>query len=131
MKKIFAFAALAVATFAGAAFAADAFSIAVSGGKGKANEKVTSVVKVTPKGDYHINAEFPHKITLTLPEGVSADDVKVKGIVENDHMLSFKVVTTSAAAGKKDISAQVRFAVCTDATCEPQTAGVTIPVEAK
>ncbi|HRI66730.1 MAG TPA: hypothetical protein PK156_20935 [Polyangium sp.] len=130
MKKIIAFAALAVATFTGAAFAAN-YSISVNGGKGKANEKITSVVRVTAQGDYHINKEFPHKVSLSLPEGVAADDVKVKGVVENDHQLVFNIATTSSAAGKKDISADVRFAVCTETTCEPQTEKVSISVEAK
>jgi hypothetical protein len=57
MKKIFAIAALSVATFAGAAFAAEGYSISVSAGKGKAKEKVTSVITVKSQGVYHINKE--------------------------------------------------------------------------
>lgn len=131
MKKIVAFAALAVATFAGAAFAAEGYSIAVTSGKGKANEKITSVIKIKSDGKYHINKEFPHKVTLTAPEGVTLESPKVKGSVESETALSFAVVTTSAAAGKKDISAEIRFAVCTDTTCEPKTETVKLSVEAK
>lgn len=130
MKKIFAFAALAVATFAGAAFAAEGYSLSVSPGKGKANEKITSVIKVNSKGAYHINKEYPHKVTLTAPEGVSLESAKVKGSVDSETSLSFTVVSTSSDAGKKDIAAEVKFAVCTETTCEPQVAKVTLSVEA-
>lgn len=131
MKKMIAFAALAVATFAGAAFANEGFTISVNGGKGKANEKVTSVITIKSQGEYHINKEFPHKVTVTAPEGVTVESAKVKGNVDSDTQLSFKVVTTSSAAGKKDISASIRFAVCTETTCNPQDEKVTITVESK
>jgi hypothetical protein len=131
MKKIVAFAALAVATFAGAAFAAEGYSISVNGGKGKANEKITSVIKVTSKGAYHINKEYPHKVTLTAPEGVTVESAKVKGNVDSETQLSFVVTSTSSGAGKKDISAEVKFAVCTETTCEPAVEKVTVSVESK
>lgn len=131
MKKIVAFAALAVATFTGAAFAAEGYSLVVNGGKGKANEQVTSVIKVTSKGAYHINKEYPHKVTLTAPEGVTVESAKVKGNVASETQLSFVVKSTSAAAGKKEIAAEIKFAVCTETTCEPAVEKVTLSVEAK
>lgn len=130
MKKIFAFAALAVATFTGAAFAAEGYSISVQAGKGKANEKVTSVITVKSQGVYHINKEYPHKAVLTAPDGVSVD-AKVKGSVNSETELTFVVVSTSAGTGKKDIAAEVKFAVCTDSTCEPKVEKVTLSVDAK
>lgn len=130
-KKMATLVALAVATFAGAAFANEGFTITTHGGKGKANEQVTSVIKVTAKGAYHINKEYPHKVTLTAPEGVTIESAKVKGNVDSETQLSFVVKSTSAAAGKKDITAEVKFAVCTETTCEPAVEKVTLSVEAK
>ncbi len=131
VKKIATLAALAVATFTGAAFAAEGYSLVVNGGKGKANEQVTSVIRVTAKGDYHINKEYPHKVTLTAPEGVTIESAKVKGNIDSETQLSFVVKSTSAAAGKKDIKAEVKFAVCTESTCNPAVEQVTLSVEAK
>lgn len=131
MKKIFAFAALAVATFAGAAFAADAYSITTSGGKGKAKENITTHIKITSQDPYHINKEFSHKVTLTTPDGVAVENAKVKGSVDSDTQLTFVVVSKSEAAGKKEIKAEIRFAVCTETTCEPKTETRSLAIEAQ
>ena len=130
MKKIIAFVGLAVATFAGAAFAAEGYSLSVSAGKGKATEKVTSVITVKSQGAFHINKEYPHKAVLTAPDGVTVD-AKVKGSVNSETELTFVVVSTSDKAGKKDIAAEVKFAVCTETTCEPKVEKVTLSVETK
>jgi hypothetical protein len=130
MKKIFAFAALAVATVAGAAFAAEGYSIAVAGGSGKVNEKITSTITVTAKGEHHVNKEYPHKVLLSAPEGVTVD-ARVMGVVASDTTLTFTVVSTQAAAGTKGINGEVKFATCTPNSCIPAVERVTINVTAQ
>lgn len=130
MKKMFAFAALAVATVAGAAFAAEGYSLAVAGGRGKVNEKITSTITVTAKGDHHVNKEYPHKVLLTAPEGVKVD-AKVMGVVASETTLTFTVVSTHAAAGTKAIGGEVKFATCTPSSCIPAVEKVTINATAQ
>jgi len=131
MKKMFAFAALAVATFAGAAFAAEGYSIAVRGGSGKVNEKITSTITVSATGDHHVNKEYPHKVLLTAPDGVTVESAKVMGVVASETQLTFTVVSTLAAAGTKGIGGEVKFATCTPSSCIPAVEKVTINVTAQ
>ena len=131
MKKIFAFAALAVATVAGAAFAAEGYSISVRGGSGKVNEKITSTITVTASGDHHVNKEYPHKVLLTAPDGVTVESAKVMGVVASETTLTFTVVSTQAAAGAKAIGGEVKFATCTPSSCIPAVEKVTINVSAQ
>ncbi len=130
MKKIFAFAALAVATVAGAAFAAEAYDIGVRGGTGKVNEKITSTITVTAKGEHHVNKEYPHKVLLTAPEGVTVE-AKVMGVVASETSLTFTVVSSQAAAGTKSIAGEVKFATCTPSSCIPAVEKVSINVVAQ
>lgn len=131
MKKMFAFAALAVATFAGAAFAAEGYSIAVAGGSGSVNQKITSTITVNAKGDHHVNKEYPHKVLLTAPDGVTVESAKVMGVVASETQLTFTIVSTLAAAGSKGIGGEVKFATCTPSSCIPSVEKVTINVTAK
>ena len=130
MKKLFAFAALAIATVAGAAFAAEGYSIAVRGGAGKVNEKITSTITVTATGDHHVNKEYPHKVLLTAPEGVTVD-AKVMGVVASDTTLTFTVVSTHASAGAKAIAGEVKFGTCTASSCMLAAEKVTINATAQ
>ncbi len=131
MKKIFAFAALTVATFAGAAFAAEGHSIAVKGGSGKVNTPITSTIIVTAVGEHHINKEYPHKVLLTAPDGVTVESAKVMGVVASETTLTFTVVSTVAAAGTKGIGGEVKFATCTASSCIPSVEKVTVNVKAE
>ncbi len=131
MKKIFAFAALAVVTVAGAAFAAEGYSIAVRGGSGKVNAPITSTITVTASGEFHINKEYPHKVLLTAPDGVTVESAKVMGVVASETALTFTVVSTLAAAGTKGIGGEVKFATCTTNSCVPSVEKVTVNVKAE
>jgi len=133
MKKALSLAALAIVAFAGVAFAGDKYDLKVSKASAKAGEKATAVVTVKAKGAYHVNLEYPHKLILTAPDGVTVEKAK---LVASDAKVSkeelqFSVVATSAAPGTKTIEAQLKGAVCTDSTCEPFVETVSIPVDAK
>ncbi len=43
----------------------------------------------------------------------------------------FDVVLTGAEAGKKTVTGNLSFAVCTETTCDPQKATVTIDLTVK
>ncbi|MRG95269.1 hypothetical protein [Polyangium spumosum] len=133
MKKALSLAAVAILAFAGAAFAGDKYDLKISPATGKSGEKSSATITVKAKGAYHVNLEYPHKLILTAPEGVSVEKAK---LVASDakvskEELSFTVVATSSAPGKKVIEAQLKGAVCTESTCEPFVETVKIPVDAK
>ena len=133
MKKPLSLAAVALIAFAGAAFAGDKYDLKVSGASGKSGEKSSATVTIKAKGAYHVNLEYPHKLVLTAPDGVTVEKAKLVAADAkvSKEELSFTVVATAAAPGKKTIEAQLKGAVCTESTCEPFVETVSIPVDAK
>lgn len=133
MKKALSFAAVALLAFAGLAFAGDKYDLKVSSASGKAGDKATATVTVKAKGAYHVNLEYPHKLILTAPDGVTVEKAK---LVASDAKVSkeelqFTVVAVPGATGDKVIEAQLKSAVCTDDTCEPFVETVQIKVTGK
>ncbi|MDI1446489.1 hypothetical protein [Polyangium sp. 6x1] len=133
MKKALSLAAVAILAFAGAAFAGDKYDLKVSTASAKSGSKATATVTIKAKGAYHVNLEYPHKLVLTAPEGVTVEKAKLVAADAkvSKEELSFTVVATAAAPGKKTIEAELKGAVCTESTCEPFVEKVSIPVEAK
>ena len=94
--------------------------------------RTTIVIK--PSGVFHLNKDFPTSITVTPPEGVDV----AKGALATADAASFteteakfEVGFTPRAAGSKKFTALVKFAVCTDATCDPkrETLAWEVPVK--
>ena len=81
-------------------------------------------VAIAVKPGWKLNQEFPTKLVVTAPSGVTLQKQKLKrgdATVFSEKKGSFPVVFTADAAGAKSFSAKLRFAVCTDATCDPKT----------
>ncbi len=133
MKKALSLAAVAIVAFAGVAFAAEGYDLKISGASGKSGDKSTATVTVKAKGIYHVNLEYPHKLILTTPEGVTVEKAKlVAGDAKvSKEEISFSVVATAASPGKKTIEAELKSAVCTDSTCVPFSEKISIQVDAK
>ena len=109
------------------------FSVSVGRLSAKKGEPATTQVVVTAAKGYHLNKDYPPSLKLTLPAGVSA---KKAALTKADAVLGetegrFEVVLTSAEAGKKSVSGDLRFAVCTETTCDPQRSAVTIEMDVK
>ena len=102
--------------------------------------EVAAKILVTPTGPYKINKEFPTKLTIETPEGVTvakaqltaggADQVKGDADAFEDHQLAFTVKLTPAAAGQHTISGTFRFAVCDKDTCLSKKEPIEIAVAA-
>jgi hypothetical protein len=81
-----------------------------------------------------MNAEFPTKLTLDPIAGVKlskASLVLADAEKFDDHQLVFAVQATPEAAGSYTVSGKIKFAVCTDATCDPKKRNVSFAVTAK
>ena len=130
-------AALAGSAVAGAPSAVDTasalgpkpYSIAVDKVTAKAGQQATAQVKILPGPNYHLNLDYPLSLKLTLPAGVTAPKSTfaksdAKSWTEKGGQLD--VVLVGSAAGPKTVQGQLKFAVCTATTCEPQTSPVTI-----
>lgn len=94
----------------------------VPDGVAKGSEAVVRVV-VTPKTGWKMNKEFPTKLQITAPAGVALAK-GAQGIADaerfEDKGATFAVKFQADSPGQKSFQASFKFAVCTDATCDPK-----------
>ena len=137
-------AALAVALLLPAAAAATDGSQAgstykiVTDGSSRAlrvGEKGKVVVAVEPleKG-IHVNREFPLKYKVEPSAGLQVEKLEWKrpdAVDPGADNPRFEIPVTAKAKGAQQVAVQMRFAICSDAWCVPQTRTVTVPVEVR
>jgi hypothetical protein len=91
-------------------------------------------VSLKPRGEYHVNQDFPMTISVTSSAAVEFPKQKL-GKAEaaqfTEQIARFDVPFTPKAAGAHKVEAHVRFAVCTPENCIPdeRTLAVVLPVE--
>ena len=85
-------------------------------------------IRLTPRGNYHVNQDYPLTITLTGPAGVTFPRATVtpeQAQTMTEQLALFDVPFTSSA-GAQHVTALVDFAVCTPEACMPDTRTVAI-----
>ena len=102
----------------------------VSGMKG---QPVKAQVVIRPAAGYHMNEEFPTTLKLSPTAGVAFSKA---ALAKQDAVMSkqecrFDVQMTGSEAGKKSVTGNLSFAVCTETTCDPQKTPVTIELTVK
>jgi hypothetical protein len=91
-------------------------------------------VSLKPRGEYHVNQDFPMTISVQSSGAVEFPKAKL-GKAEaaqfTEQIARFDVPFTPKAAGAHKVEAHVRFAVCTPENCIPdeRTLAVVLPVE--
>lgn len=86
-------------------------------------------IRLTPRGNYHVNQDYPLSITLTGPAGVTFPHPTVtadQAQTMTEQLASFDVPFTAGAAGTQHVTALVDFAVCTPEACMPDTRTVAV-----
>jgi len=121
---------------------ADEGTLTIDKAEGKAGSELTSNIKVTPAGAYHVNTEFPIKLTLEPPTGVKLakteltaggmDKAQGDATTFSEQALAFAVKATCDKSGTYDIKGTLKFAVCTNnnTQCLPKKQPVTVTVAA-
>lgn len=134
MKKVFA-SVVAVLALSSTAFAGGSFKVDVKApASAKKGEKATAKLHLEGTGGFHVNTEYPAKLTITAPAGVTLDKASqthkeaAKFAKEG---ADFDIAFTSKDAGKKDFTGEFKFAVCTDNNCAPQAEKVAFSVDVK
>jgi hypothetical protein len=107
----------------------------------RAGAEAVATITVTPATGYHVNTEYPTKLTLTSTQGVTlAKDKfeagghdKAKGDADalDEQQLAFAVKLTPAASGSYTINGSFKFAVCDASQCLPKKENIAITVAAK
>jgi hypothetical protein len=91
------------------------------------------VVDLTPTGGYKVNEEYPISLELTAPADVTTAKAKLgRGdakVAASGARFTFQV--TPKSAGDKRVGAKLKFALCTDTTCEPRKHAVDLKLDVK
>ncbi|HFE47629.1 MAG TPA: hypothetical protein ENJ18_19430 [Nannocystis exedens] len=97
-----------------------------------AGHEIIAKIHIEPKDPWHMNTEFPVALRVSAPSDV---DVELKdqraGDAQcfDDTCLVFAIPFTPTAEGATEINTQVKFAVCGDAACAPDTVDVNLQLE--
>jgi hypothetical protein len=115
------------------AMAGQPYTLTVAKVSAKKGQEAAAQIVITPAAGYHLNVDFPTALKLTPPAGVTAAKVDYKKadakLTEKEG--SFAIRLTASAAGKQTVPGELRFAVCTDTTCDPQRTKVAIELDVK
>lgn len=111
------------------------YTVTVHAPTGKANKDSSLQVVVKPKAGWKLNMEFPTKLKLEPPAGVTvAKKTLKKGdatVFSEKKGATWKVGYKAASAGDKKFSGKLKFAVCTEATCDPKSETLAFNVSVK
>jgi hypothetical protein len=99
------------------------FTLVASGaGPYTVNQLGHFVITLTPKGEYHVNEEYPLAIQVSAAAGVTvpkAELAKSDAAEVTAKTARFDVPVTPTQAGEHRVTAKVSFAVCTPENCMP------------
>jgi len=134
MKKSLAIAALLFIASVGTAVAGENATVTVSAPAANVNVKSTAKISIVPKSGFGMNLEYPIKLEIVAPSGVTvekpkqtrADAVKFEG-----KRAEFVVAFTASSVGKKTLTGELKYAVCTANECIPKTEKIVINVDVK
>jgi len=110
------------------------FTLTVAPLNGAAGAATAGVVTVVPGKGFHVNVDFPVKLTLEPPAGVTIEKAvqeKPDAAKFDENNLIFNVKATAASAGTYAIKGKFKFAVCTPSTCDPKMVPVEIALAVK
>ncbi|MFO7566267.1 MAG: protein-disulfide reductase DsbD family protein [Enhygromyxa sp.] len=99
-----------------------------------AGEESKVSIRVIPQGEWHMNLEYPTKLTIEPPEGTTVAKPKLdKGdaVKLDEEGCEFAVAFTPAEAGAKTFTGEFKFAVCQDEACVPKTEKLQFEVAVK
>lgn len=95
-------------------------------------EAQKATIDVVPKKGWHLNEEFPPRLKVTPPEGVEVtkpNQEKSDAVSYSKQGARWAVGFTAGSAGHKAFTGTLKFAVCTDTTCNPRTQELAFAVD--
>ncbi|MBA3540075.1 MAG: hypothetical protein H0T79_10635 [Deltaproteobacteria bacterium] len=107
----------------------------------KPGTEAVAKITVTPGSGFKVNTEYPTKLTLQSPSGVTlaksefiaggSDKAKGDADALDDHQLVLTVKLTAAQPGNYTINGSFKFAVCDKDQCLAKKETIAIAVAAK
>jgi hypothetical protein len=119
---------LALLLFPTLAFADPSYSVKIDAAPTKKAQPGTVKIHIAPGTGYHVNKDYPTKLTVTPPAGATVAAPK-QTIAEAG--ADFELTYTCTEVGQKTFTGELKFAVCTATTCDPKKEKVTFTVDVK
>jgi hypothetical protein len=100
----------------------------------KKGQPAVAHVKITPGAGFHMNKEYPTSLALTPPAGVTLGKTKLtakdaaKWEAEGG---DFAVSYTAAQSGKQVVTGELKFAVCSESSCDPKKSNISFEIDVK
>jgi hypothetical protein len=114
---------------------APSFQVTIDAPAAKVGATAQARVKVTAGDGYHVNKDYPTSLKITAPpSGVDlpkATVTKGNGVTIEEKQALFEIAYTAKEPGKKTFTGEVKFAVCTETTCDPKKEKVSFTVDVK
>lgn len=115
-------------------------TLTIDKGEAKAGSEATAAVKLAPGPGYHVSTDYPIKLTLEAPAGVTVPKTemtaggrsKAQGDAQtlSEQQLAFAVKATADKAGSYEIKGVLKFGICEKDSCHPKKQPITITVAA-
>lgn len=100
------------------------YALQIDPGEATVGQPGSVSIKVIPKETWHLNLEYPTKLTVTPPTGVDVPKPKLSkddAVKFSEHDCEFAIAFTPSEAGDKVFTGEFKFAVCQDTACVPKT----------
>lgn len=123
-----------VGTAAGDGAEAKQYALVIDSGEGKVGEEGQVSISVVPSADWHMNLEYPTKLSVTAPAGMAVANPKLSkddAVKLDEQHCEFAVKYTPSEAGDKTFTGEIKFAVCQDTACVPKTETLEFQVAVK
>ena len=124
----------------GSSLHADEGTLTIDKAEGKVGSELVSNITVTPSSEFHVNVDFPTKITLEPQDGLklmkteltAGGSSKSQGDASSfsEKTMAFAVKATADKPGNYEIKGTFKFAVCKVDQCFPKKQAITITVAA-
>ncbi len=85
--------------------------------------EATVTLEVLPKEGWKLNKEFPTKLTIVPPAGVKvkkAEQTVADAVAFAEKSGKWSVEFQADSSGGKDFTGTIKFAVCTETSCDPK-----------
>lgn len=100
------------------------YALQIEPGEAAVGKPGAVTIRVIPNADWHLNLEYPTKLTVTPPTGVDVPKPKLSkddAVKFTEQDCEFAVAFTPSEAGDKVFTGEFKFAVCQDTACVPKT----------
>lgn len=100
------------------------YALQIEPGEAKVGEPGKVSIRVVPKGEWHMNLEYPTKLEITAPAGSTVAKPKLgkdDAVAFTEEGAEFAVAFTPNKAGDQTFTGEFKFAVCQDEACVPRT----------